>query len=62
MLIQRLKKRMENDVAVSIHQLAHFTSLGQHGLQRDMGKALDLYLKAGKLETATLMVQLLIYT
>jgi TPR repeat protein len=49
MLIQRITKRVENDDVVAIHQLACMHSLGQHGLQRDMKKALDLYLKAGKL-------------
>ncbi|KAL3781859.1 hypothetical protein ACHAWO_009225 [Cyclotella atomus] len=42
-------KRVENEDVVAIHKLAYFYSLGQHGLQRDMEKALDLYRKAGKL-------------
>lgn len=49
MLIQRILKHVENEDVVEIHQLAYFCSLQQHGLQRDMEKALDLYLKAGKL-------------
>ena len=47
--IERLKKRVEADDSTAIYNLGSFYSRGGMGLQQDKGKAMELWLRAGKL-------------